>query len=65
MPGNANTRKIDEDENLNISDISTENTTGCILLLTPFHFVVILQHIYEPSQVISTCLYTDEFIVHR
>ena len=34
MPGNADTRKIDEDDNLKISDISTENTTGCILLLT-------------------------------
>ena len=34
MPGNANTRKIDEVENLKFSDISTENTTECNLLLT-------------------------------
>ena len=34
IPENANTRKIDEVENLKFSDISTENTTGCNLLLT-------------------------------
>ena len=32
--GNANTRKIDEDENLKFSGVSTENTIGCNLLLT-------------------------------
>ena len=34
MPGNANTWKFDEVENLKFSDISTENTIGCNLLLT-------------------------------
>ena len=34
MPGNANTRKIDEVENRKFSNIRTENTTGCNLLLT-------------------------------
>ena len=34
IPENANTRKIDEVENLKFSDISTENTIGCNLLLT-------------------------------
>ena len=34
MPGNANTRKIDEVENLKCSGVSTENTVGCNLLLT-------------------------------
>ena len=33
MPGNANTMKIDEIENLKFSDISTENTIRCNLLL--------------------------------
>ena len=32
--GNANTRKIDEVENLKVSGVSTENTIGCNLLLT-------------------------------
>ena len=35
MPGNANTRKIDEVENLEFSGVSTENTIWCNLLLTP------------------------------
>ena len=34
MLGNASTRKIDEVENLKFSGVSTENTTGCSLLLT-------------------------------
>ena len=34
MHENANTRKIDEVENLKFSDISTENTIGINLLLT-------------------------------
>ena len=34
MPGNTNTRKTDEVENRKFSNIMTENTTGCNLLLT-------------------------------
>ena len=34
MPGNANTRKIIEVENLKFSGVSTENTIGCNPLLT-------------------------------
>ena len=34
MPGNANTTKIDVVENLKFSDVSTENTIRCNLLLT-------------------------------
>ena len=34
MPGNANTRKIDEVENRKFSNIGTEKTTWCNLLLT-------------------------------
>ena len=34
MPGNANTRKIDEVKNLKFLGVSTENTTGYNLLLT-------------------------------
>ena len=34
MPRNANTRKIDEVENLKFSDINTEKDIGCNLLLT-------------------------------
>ena len=34
MPGKANTRKIDEVENLKFSNIRTENTTACSLILT-------------------------------
>ena len=34
MPGNANTRKIDEVENLKFSGVRTENTIECNLLLT-------------------------------
>ena len=34
MPGNANTRKIDEVENRKFSNIRIENTTWCNLLLT-------------------------------
>ena len=33
MPGNANTRKIDEVEYRKFSNISTENTIWCNLLL--------------------------------
>ena len=33
MPGNANTRKTDEVENLKFSGVSTENTIRCNLLL--------------------------------
>ena len=33
MPGNANTREIDEVETRKCSNIWTENTTGCNLLL--------------------------------
>ena len=35
MPGNANTRKIDEVESLKCSGVSTEHTIRCSLLLTP------------------------------
>ena len=34
MPGNANTRKIDEVKNLKFLGVSIENTTGYNLLLT-------------------------------
>ena len=34
MLGNANTRKINEVENLKFSGVSTEITIGCNLLLT-------------------------------
>ena len=34
MPGNANSRKTDEVENRKFSEVSTENTVGCNLLLT-------------------------------
>ena len=34
MPGNANTRKIDEVENLKFLGVRTENTIECNLLLT-------------------------------
>ena len=34
MPGNANTKKTDEVENLKFSGVSTENTIWCNLLLT-------------------------------
>ena len=34
MPGNANTRKIDEVETRKFSNIRRENATGCNLLLT-------------------------------
>ena len=34
LPGNADIRKIDEVENRKFSNIRTENTTGCYLLLT-------------------------------
>ena len=73
MSGNANTKKTDEVENLKFLGVSTERTTCRLLpnsicrvfVQKAFHFVVILQHIHVAIQVISTCLYTDEFIVHR
>ena len=50
MPGNANTRKIDAVENLKISDISTENTIGCNLLL--------------PVDILSKASYLIIFVVY-
>ena len=75
MPGNANTRKIDEVENLKFSGVRTENTIECNLLLTldiwskASYLIVFVKHLSKKHSILlqsfNICMYPSLYVYTR